>query len=98
MRALSQIVPVVVSDEEATAACVAFADERRMLVEPACGAALAVLERSEFRCEPGPHGLPRACSSFFVLWRELSLAASVPALELAWRRMNTVWRGGCMHG
>ena len=49
VRGLSQIVPLVVSDEEATAACMAFADERRMLVEPACGAALAVLRRPEFR-------------------------------------------------
>lgn len=45
-----QIVPVVVSDAEALAACGAFATERRMLVEPACGAALAVLERPEYQC------------------------------------------------
>ncbi|MGA9341094.1 MAG: pyridoxal-phosphate dependent enzyme [Rhodanobacteraceae bacterium] len=32
---------VVVSDHEAIAACIRFADETRVLVEPACGAALA---------------------------------------------------------
>ena len=35
--------PHVVSDAAAVAACVAFANERRILVEPACGAALAAL-------------------------------------------------------
>lgn len=34
---------VVVSDEAALRACLRFVDEERMLVEPACGAALAVM-------------------------------------------------------
>ena len=34
---------VVVSDEQACGACVRFADGERMMVEPACGAALAVV-------------------------------------------------------
>ena len=33
---------VVVSDAQAVDACLQFADDSRMLVEPACGAALAV--------------------------------------------------------
>ena len=33
---------VVVSDEQATSACVLFADQHKMLVEPSCGTALAV--------------------------------------------------------
>jgi L-serine/L-threonine ammonia-lyase len=37
-----QISSVVVSDAQAAAACIAFANEERMLVELACGAALAV--------------------------------------------------------
>ncbi|CAM3687680.1 pyridoxal-phosphate dependent enzyme [Roseateles saccharophilus] len=36
---------VQVSDAEATAACIRFADAHRVLVEPACGAALAAVDR-----------------------------------------------------
>ncbi len=35
---------VTVSDAEAVAACLKFADAHRILVEPACGAALAVAD------------------------------------------------------
>ncbi len=38
-----RVIPVVVSDEEATRPCSQFLDDHRMLVEPACGAALSVL-------------------------------------------------------
>ncbi len=38
-----EIVSVLVSDSQAVDACVRFADDLRVLVEPACGAALAVL-------------------------------------------------------
>ncbi|ORM71513.1 pyridoxal-phosphate dependent enzyme [Pantoea rwandensis] len=37
------VVPVVVTDREAVNACLTFLDDHRMLVEPACGAALAPL-------------------------------------------------------
>ncbi len=37
------IVPVVVSDPSAVSACLQFADELRVVVEPACGAALSLL-------------------------------------------------------
>jgi L-serine/L-threonine ammonia-lyase len=36
---------VQVSDAQATAACARFADAQRVLVEPACGAALAAVDR-----------------------------------------------------
>jgi L-serine/L-threonine ammonia-lyase len=39
-----EIVSVVVSDAQAVAACSRFADTMRVLVEPACGAALAALD------------------------------------------------------
>ena len=40
--------PLVVSDAAAVRACLAFADDHRVLVEPACGAALAaVYDRAE---------------------------------------------------
>lgn len=38
-----QVIPIVVSDKEALNACLSFADDHRMLVEPACGAALAAV-------------------------------------------------------
>ncbi len=37
------VVPMLVSDQEAVSACLAFLDDHRTLVEPACGAALALL-------------------------------------------------------
>jgi L-serine/L-threonine ammonia-lyase len=40
---------VVVSDAQAVAACLAFADEQRVIVEPACGAALAAVQQA---CHP----------------------------------------------
>ncbi|MFC5479409.1 pyridoxal-phosphate dependent enzyme [Massilia suwonensis] len=41
------IAPVVVSDGEAVAACLRFMDEHRVVVEPACGAALALAWRAD---------------------------------------------------
>ncbi len=38
-----KIIPTVVSDQDAIAACKRFADDHRALVEPACGAALSVV-------------------------------------------------------
>ncbi len=38
------IVPLTVTDAQAVAACLKFADEFRVLVEPACGATLAALD------------------------------------------------------
>jgi L-serine/L-threonine ammonia-lyase len=39
-----EIISLLVSDAEAVAACLKFADAQRVLVEPACGAALAALD------------------------------------------------------
>lgn len=41
------ITPVVVSDHDAVAACLRFMDDHRVVVEPACGAALALAYREE---------------------------------------------------
>jgi L-serine/L-threonine ammonia-lyase len=38
-----KIIPWIVTDREAVDACLRFADEQRVLVEPACGAALAAV-------------------------------------------------------
>jgi L-serine/L-threonine ammonia-lyase len=37
-----KVVPLVVTDREAVDACLQFADDHRIIVEPACGAALAL--------------------------------------------------------
>lgn len=44
-----RIVPWVVTDRDAVEACLRFADDHRLLVEPACGAALAAVYK---RAEP----------------------------------------------
>lgn len=41
------ITPVVVTDREAVAACLRFMDDHRVVVEPACGAALALAYRED---------------------------------------------------
>ena len=40
---IAQVQPHVVSDADAVRACLSLAAERRVLVEPACGAALAAV-------------------------------------------------------
>lgn len=42
-RAAQRTESLIVTDSEAVSACLAFADEQRALVEPACGACLAVI-------------------------------------------------------
>ena len=50
-----EIVPWVVSDRSAVEACLRFADDHRVLVEPACGASLsAVYDRAEPLRNRGP--------------------------------------------
>ena len=44
----------VVSDAAAVGACERFADDHRLLVEPACGAALAVVDSSTAKAAGGP--------------------------------------------
>jgi L-serine/L-threonine ammonia-lyase len=50
-----EIVHWIASDRQAVDGCLRFADDHRVLVEPACGAALAaVYERCEFLAGRGP--------------------------------------------
>ena len=50
-----EIVPVAVSDRQAVDACLRFSEDHRILVEPACGAALsAIYDRHEFLQGRGP--------------------------------------------
>lgn len=41
------VIPVTVTDAEAVEACLRFIDDQRTLIEPACGAALAMLDQSQ---------------------------------------------------
>eukprot|EP01117_Protostelium_nocturnum_P003644 TRINITY_DN14929_c0_g1_i2.p1 TRINITY_DN14929_c0_g1~~TRINITY_DN14929_c0_g1_i2.p1 ORF type:complete len:338 (-),score=89.45 TRINITY_DN14929_c0_g1_i2:64-1077(-) len=41
-----RVIPQIVSDSDAIKACLDFADDHRVLIEPACGASLAVLYES----------------------------------------------------
>ena len=72
-------IAVQVSDAEATAACIRFADAQRVLVEPACGAALAAVDRhaSKYR-----RVLVEVCGGMGVsldLLRQWAAAATMPA-------------------
>lgn len=67
------VIPVQVSDAAAVAACLAFADAQRALVEPACGAALAA---DRARRRPGRSALVIVCGGGGVNLAQLD----------AWRR------------
>ena len=41
------VTPIVVTDREAVAACLRFMDDHRVVVEPACGAALALAYQAD---------------------------------------------------
>ena len=54
-----RVIPLRVSDEDAVRACLRFADDHRVLVEPACGAALAAVYGGQAakwleKCADGP--------------------------------------------
>lgn len=57
-----EVITATVSDEEAVGACLDFADEHRMIVEPACGATLAaVAQRRVGRLEGAREVLAIVC-------------------------------------
>lgn len=70
---------VQVSDAQAIAACIRFADAQRVLVEPACGAALAAVDR---HASPFRRVLVEVCGGMGVsleLMRQWSASATIPA-------------------
>jgi L-serine/L-threonine ammonia-lyase len=79
----------VCTDKQAVAACVRFADDHRVLVEPACGAALsAVYERAPpllAACAAAPDGaagvVVEVCGGGVVDLRTLSQWASEFGVE-----------------
>ncbi len=67
-----EIVSVVVSDAQAVAACSRFADAMRVLVEPACGAALAALDAQPKRFERFEAPLVEVCGGIGVSMAQLA--------------------------
>jgi hypothetical protein len=65
------VIPVQVSDRQAINACLRFSDDHRVLVEPACGAALAVLyDKAELL--PGSSTLIIVCGGSAVTLKQLT--------------------------
>jgi len=65
------VVPRVVTDREALDACLQFADDHRVVVEPACGAALALAYRGEGVLQQGRDVLLIVCGGAGVSYRDL---------------------------
>jgi L-serine/L-threonine ammonia-lyase len=66
-----KVVPRVVSDQEALDACLQFADDHRVVVEPACGAALALAYKGEGVLRQGGNILLIVCGGAGISYREL---------------------------
>ena len=66
-----EVVPCVVSDREAVDACLQFADDHRVVVEPACGAALALAYKGERVLQQAGDVLLIVCGGAGVSYRDL---------------------------
>ncbi len=66
-----KVVPRVVTDQEALDACLQFADDHRVVVEPACGAALALAYMGEGALQQGGNVLLIVCGGAGVSYRDL---------------------------
>ena len=66
-----EVVPCVVSDREALDACLQFADDHRVVVEPACGAALALAYKGEAVLRQAGNVLLIVCGGVGVTYRDL---------------------------
>lgn len=65
------VVPHVVSDREAVEACLRFADDHRVIVEPACGASLALVYGGAAALADAQDVLLVVCGGAGVSYREL---------------------------
>jgi L-serine/L-threonine ammonia-lyase len=65
------VVPRTVTDREAVDACLRFADDHRVVVEPACGAALALAYRGDEALRRGGDVLLVACGGAGVSYADL---------------------------
>jgi L-serine/L-threonine ammonia-lyase len=66
-----KVVPHVVTDREAVEACLSFADDHRVVVEPACGAALALAYKNVDALNDAEDILLIVCGGAGVTYREL---------------------------
>src|SRR5262245_3354719 len=66
-----KVVPQVVSDREAVEACLSFADDHRVVVEPACGAALSLVYQNVAALQTVENILVIVCGGVGVSYREL---------------------------
>jgi L-serine/L-threonine ammonia-lyase len=76
LAASHPIRPVVVSDAEAVDACVRFMDDHRVVVEPACGAALALAYQSHPSLEGAGNVLVIVCGGVTATVAQLQAWAS----------------------
>ena len=72
---LHPIQPVQVSDADAVDACLRFADDLRVVVEPACGAALSLLYRNRHHLDDYESALVIVCGGAGVTVGELQVAS-----------------------
>lgn len=63
---LSQVTPITVTDLEAIEACQRFIEDHRVVVEPACGAALSVIYQNHTAIEKAQSVLVIVCGGFGV--------------------------------
>jgi L-serine/L-threonine ammonia-lyase len=66
-----KVVPYVVTDRQAIDACLLFADDHRVVVEPACGAALALVYQNVAALQAVGNILLIVCGGVGVNYREL---------------------------
>lgn len=67
-----KVVPMRVSDREAIDACLRFADDHRVIVEPACGAALAMVYQGAPPLQDAKDILVVVCGGVAVSYSELN--------------------------
>jgi L-serine/L-threonine ammonia-lyase len=65
------VIPQLVTDREAIQACLAFADDHRLVVEPACGAALALVYQNVAALHAHQEILVIVCGGAGVSYRDL---------------------------
>ena len=74
-----KVVPHVVTDRQAIEACLSFADDHRVVVEPACGAALALVYQNVAALQAVGNILLIVCGGVGVNYRELVALAEKAA-------------------
>jgi L-serine/L-threonine ammonia-lyase len=77
-----QVISLIVSDEEALAACFNFLDDHRTLVEPACGATLSTLYNKKLSFSPTDNILVIVCGGATVTLEQLFKYSNDLALEI----------------